>query len=379
MKIRSRVILLLLAAICVALVVSSGVAFAAVINGNNGDNNLDGTRKADRIDGRGGNDTIQALSGSDRLIGGADHDILNGASGNDTYLFEDNWGTDALSADTSGRDTLDFSATTFVDVNLSPSGANNEAQAGANTLDFPSTVLIEDVKGGSGFNLLRGNGANNRLFGNDSSDSLYGGRGSDTLFGGAGHDYINGGSGNDALNAGEGDDRYDFGDGWGVDTIAADTSGSEALDFWSLNSAVTVNLEASALRNEAKSGANTLDFPSTLVVEDARGGGFDDTINGNASGNRIWGRSGDDTINGGLGADSVYGEDPFTGGITGDDTIDVADGMGDPGDTVDCGPGNDTVEVDVNIIILLDGSSQTIGLDNPPTNCETIVEVETPW
>jgi Ca2+-binding RTX toxin-like protein len=363
--------ILLMTTMAAMFVVASTAALAAVINGNNGDNNLKGTKKADRIDGRGGDDTIRALRGSDRLTGGADDDALNGGGGGDTYHFGDGWGVDTLSADASGRDTLDFSAlTSRVGVYLSPDPQTSEAVSGTDTLNFPSTVVIEDILGGSVGGDLNGNDANNRIFGGNGGDNgIYGEGGNDAIFGGPLRDTITGDSGNDTLNGGEGDDHYFFDDGWGNDTITADVSGTELLVFQNLSTSVSVNLTPST-NNEAQSGANTLSFSSTVVIENARGAGFDDTINGNASGNELWGGGGGDTINGGLGADTVNGGDH-------DDTIDVADG--DAGDTVDCGPGtNDTVEVDVDTITLLDGSSQTVRLDTQISNCEAVTEVETP-
>ena len=55
--------------VAAALVLSSGMAFAATINGTNKADNRRGTKKADRIEGWGGNwggnDTLSALRGSD--------------------------------------------------------------------------------------------------------------------------------------------------------------------------------------------------------------------------------------------------------------------------------------------------------------------------
>jgi H+/gluconate symporter-like permease len=50
---------MLLAAVCMAaLMFASGAAFAAVINGTNGNDALAGTNQSDRISGFGGNDAI---------------------------------------------------------------------------------------------------------------------------------------------------------------------------------------------------------------------------------------------------------------------------------------------------------------------------------
>ncbi len=80
---------LLLALMASALVVASGVAWAATISCPNRDGNLcvgtnnrdtmtDGTR-ADDMRARGGNDTLRASGGNDKLDGGPGNDSLQGA------------------------------------------------------------------------------------------------------------------------------------------------------------------------------------------------------------------------------------------------------------------------------------------------------------
>ena len=62
--------------ISVLVFVFAGVALAAVINGNNGNNNLVGTPRADHIRGFGGNDTIRGRGGEDELMGGTGNDYI---------------------------------------------------------------------------------------------------------------------------------------------------------------------------------------------------------------------------------------------------------------------------------------------------------------
>ena len=81
------------------------------------------------------------------------------------------------------------------------------------------------------------------------------------------------------------------------------------------------------------------------------GGPGNDTISGDIGHDTITGGPGNDTISGGNGPDRIYGgpgNDHITGGLypdrlnggSGNDWIDAADGYVD---TVDCGPGNDTI------------------------------------
>jgi serralysin len=91
------------------------------------------------------------------------------------------------------------------------------------------------------------------------------------------------------------------------------------------------------------------DDPRSLI-ENAIGGGGDDTIGGNDIANLLRGGGGNDSITGLLGADTIEGgigndtidggadDDSLTGG-DGDDSITGGDGA----DTIDAGAGNDTV------------------------------------
>ena len=69
---------LLLVAIVVGLVLGSGIALAALVEGNNSANTLTGTNSADTIRAFGGNDLVQALSGRDQIYGGYGADELYG-------------------------------------------------------------------------------------------------------------------------------------------------------------------------------------------------------------------------------------------------------------------------------------------------------------
>ena len=76
----------LVAATAVALVLGSGVALAALVEGNDRDNALTGTRYADTIRAYGGEDLVWALSGRDRISGGYGADHLYGNGYGDTIF-----------------------------------------------------------------------------------------------------------------------------------------------------------------------------------------------------------------------------------------------------------------------------------------------------
>jgi Ca2+-binding RTX toxin-like protein len=77
---------LMFVAMAAALVLGSGVALAALVEGNNSANTLTGTNSADTIRAYGGNDLVWALSGSDRVYGGYGADQLYGNRYGDTIF-----------------------------------------------------------------------------------------------------------------------------------------------------------------------------------------------------------------------------------------------------------------------------------------------------
>jgi Ca2+-binding RTX toxin-like protein len=75
--VRRMTLLVLVVTALVALVVASGVALAATINGDNRDNKLTGTSQADVIRGYGGDDRIIGGNGMDRIYAGAGNDFVS--------------------------------------------------------------------------------------------------------------------------------------------------------------------------------------------------------------------------------------------------------------------------------------------------------------
>lgn len=73
--------------------------------------------------------------------------------------------------------------------------------------------LIENARGGSGNDVIRGNLADNSLVGAGGNDILDGLDGDDMLWGGSGDDSLTGGTGFDRLFGGRGDDHLDGGAG----------------------------------------------------------------------------------------------------------------------------------------------------------------------
>ena len=85
---------LMFVAMAVALVLGSGVALAALVEGNDRDNRLTGTNHADTIRAYGGEDVVWGLSGRDEVYGGDGADRLYGNGYGDTIYG--GTGTDRL-------------------------------------------------------------------------------------------------------------------------------------------------------------------------------------------------------------------------------------------------------------------------------------------
>lgn len=234
--------------------VTTGTASADVLNGGSG---------ADQIKGGDGNDKLSGLSGNDLLQGDAGNDTLLGGDGNDTLTG--GTGNDALTGGL-GIDTAVYTGSTKISVNLSLTGSQETGQ-GKDTL-----LSIENVRSGSGNDILTGNSSANildgaagydLLVGGGGNDTLLGGSGNDTLLGGDGYDNLHGGLGLDMLTGGKGADRFIFAIGDGRDTVSDFQDGSDHIQFQ--GSAVSFSD-----LTIVQSGANTIvtyeDVSVTLVA-----------------------------------------------------------------------------------------------------------------
>ena len=178
-----RRVVLVLAAMALALLLASGVAWAVNKIGTDGPDTLRGTNRADNLSGEGANDDLLGLGGSDNLLGGAGKDNVLG-------------------------------------------GNERRPQGGDKNL----------VGGPANDRVLGGNGSDNAV-GGPGNDFVDGGRGSDRVVGEGGStdvlvdgpvreaskDTLSGGDGGDLIVV---DNRPAFGDlvtcGRGFDRVAAD-------------------------------------------------------------------------------------------------------------------------------------------------------------
>jgi hypothetical protein len=194
-----------------------------------------------------------------------------------------------------------------------------------------------------------------------SEDSLLNGpaTGAKTINGGPGSQFLGGGLNDDAINGGDGDDSLDdggFGDGSPVPTGGNDVldggPGNDTVDYFR-NGTTGVSLTLDGAANDGYAG----ETDNLLNIEEAFGGGGNDTLVGNASANVLNGGPGSDTIAGQGGDDSLNGDDGgqvlARGIIFSGPTNDTLNG-GAGRDGLDCGLGEDVGirdakdQVDVN-------------------------------
>jgi Ca2+-binding RTX toxin-like protein len=306
------------------------------IYGNSLDNTLTGGDGTDYLDGRAGNDTLYGGNGTDILAGDAGDDFISGDAGND-YLY-----------------------------------------------------------GGDGNDYLFGEADNDQLYGAYGNDILFGGAGDDYLSGDAGNDYLYGsdgndylvdGAGNDSLYGGDNNDTYAFNAAFDTGVKVVDetyTNGIDTLDFSDTTiQAIKVNLASTTIQTIATG------FQITIKgdIENATGGGGNDTLSGNSLDNTLkggngndflYGDTGNDTLDGGAGNDTLsggYGNNTFSGGAgnnyfygwTGNDTYIFNAAIDLGADIVDetYGGGIDTLDFSTT-------TTQAITVDLAGTTIQTV-------
>ena len=229
---------------------------------------------------------VEGGRGDDTLIGNSESNTLRGGPGNDT--LRGGAGDDQLDGG-DGNDTADYSAlTTTVVVDLSISRATGD---GSDAL-----VSIENIIGGSGGDILIGNGHNNQLQGGEGNDILDGGAGKDLLEGGAGDDHLSGGSGNDILNGGSGNDILVG--GAGIDELNGG-DGVDTADYSALTTAVVADLSSGRVKADGNATLSS--------IENIRGGSGNDVLIGDVNDNALHGGAGNDSLSGGAGDDHLDG------------------------------------------------------------------------
>ncbi len=249
--------------------------------GGAGDNVMTGSGSANDLTGGVGNDIIDGAGGDDALNGGLGNDRLTGGAGNDNVFGDDD---DDTILEGAGNDNL--LGGTGVDIDtLDYSGV-----AGGVTLTLG--VSSPQPTGGAGVDTVSG------------FEHLTGGSGADVLGGDAGANTLSGGAGNDTILGDDGDD-----------TIAGDL-GTDTVDYSGLGTDVAVVLGPASGASPG-SAVTTLGTDSLIGIENATGGGGNDSLTGEAGANVLTGNDGDDTLAG------LRGNDTLDGGV-GSDSLDYS-------------------------------------------------------
>lgn len=203
-----------------------------MIEGGADNDMLDGGEDGDALYGQAGDDILYAGGGDDRLYGYEGNDALYGQSGNN-YLYGEE-GDDLLYAGT-GNDTLiggsgydqafgSIGNDTIRESELSIGrGGNDIVSLTSHSSDVGIGGAGDDWLEGYGNDQLRGGSGNDVLISLGANDTLQGGSGSDILladgsangssrlFGGEGDDFLSGNGGNQLLVGGSGTDTFYFG------------------------------------------------------------------------------------------------------------------------------------------------------------------------
>jgi hypothetical protein len=150
-------------------------AFGSRVTGGAGNDTLIATTGGARLDGGAGNDTLIGSRKGDDLSGGRGRDRISARGGND--LIRDGEGASPASDRIDGgpgEDQVSYAgpAPVTIDLTRRQAGAAGEA-------DVLSS--IEDASGGSGDDVIVGDGRPNVLAGGGGRDRLYGGAGNDRL------------------------------------------------------------------------------------------------------------------------------------------------------------------------------------------------------
>jgi Ca2+-binding RTX toxin-like protein len=348
---------------------AQGTADGDDLFGSLGNDTLYGNAGEDRLFGEQGNDLLFAGFGNDTLYGGAGNDLFSLQYFND-YSTTKN--LDVIVDFAKGQDKIDLREIGISDFNTMLAISNNDftgsavitayynalsaasssyamringiSKAQLQATDFLfSTAMInesalgtvnnDDLFGGWGSDTLKGSSGTDRLFGEQGNDLLAGDFGSDTLSGGAGSDlfvlqYFNGYSTTRDLDIvvdfAKGQDKIDLRDAGISDfnTILAitnnDATGSVAIAIHYNALSAASSSYITRINGIGKAQLQATDFlfstaagndsvQGTANGDDLFGGLGNDTLRGDAGGDRLFGEQGNDFLAGGFGSDTLSG------------------------------------------------------------------------
>jgi Ca2+-binding RTX toxin-like protein len=360
----------------------------------------------DQITGSVAIDFIQGGDGVDVIDGGAGNDFLNGEGGDDILLHS--VGLDRLIGGT-GSDTADYSevlSDVVADLSILVDGYAEVIIGDPEDGEIDLLTTVENIRTGSGADVLIGDMEDNHLFGGGGSDRLAGGLGNDILDGGADRDiadysanlspivtnltldednvfisesdtdtlinieHVIGSDFDDVMEGGSADDTFWAGagndvliGGGGSNTLDAGEGEEDIVDFSGSSSGVSVNFGGGTDGEGYVIATHGADSDRLKNIEDLVGSDHDDNLTGDEADQTIIGREGDDYIDGAGGSDILdgsLGTDELVGG-SGDDLFIHSDGN----DSIDGGADSDTIDFSLteNIIqvnAVLNGANDSL-------------------
>ncbi len=271
-----------------------------------------------------GNEILFANGSSLQRFTGITSIVVDGQAGNDRLVLGSSLNVGASIYGRSGNDTIigtprrdDLRGGTGNDLIISLDGGDmlfgdhgdDDLQSGINTDTLIGGDGRDRLTGGAGNDLVFGGFGNDVLFGVGGVDRLNGEDGDDLIYGGPGNDIMKGGNGKDTLSAHQGNDTVEGGTGndklFGGednDTIRGNEGHDELLGFSGND------------RLYGGDGNDKLfggDDEDRLFGEDGAdkifGGRHDDEAFGQDGNDEIFGGLGNDMISGGLGENRLFG------------------------------------------------------------------------
>lgn len=303
----------------------------------------------ERVIGSAHDDILYGGPNDEVLVGGAGNDFIHGDAGADTLVGE------------AGINTLDYAGFSGgVTLNLNTQAkfnANyNVVLAGSHTLgeyqqhggDAEGDLIsgFANVIGGTGNDVLTGDGNANTLNGGVGNDTLTGNGGDDTLIGGVGQNILDGGAGNDTASYAEMTDDLliSLGD----------------VNPYAENTGVTFTDTLTSIENIVGGSGNDSIVGSSVI----------NVLSGGDGADIISGGDGNDIINGGAGSD---GDNMTMTGLFGDGGNDTINGE-DGNDFIEGGAGADKMDGgDADDALVYEGVSEQSITVNLAKNTVTAV------
>lgn len=190
-----------------------GIVVSGTVGGTidlgDGNDRFRGGANAETVQDNNGHDNVALGGGDDTYVGtgasGVDgFDVIDGGTGLDTYDASTSPSAVEINLDAVAHDLAPFAPGAFRVAARTVDG-DDVVEAASDTV-----TGFENVRGGSGADIIYGSSGANAIEGNGGSDFLFGHGGNDVVSGGASFDYLIGGAGRDRLSGGTGADTFLF-------------------------------------------------------------------------------------------------------------------------------------------------------------------------